>query len=286
MFGVSERSGVLKIISDLNVIGTLSAGKTLSSTSMTVIDHNSWSGMLWRTYSGENRKSTIIKIEEVLNEAMFLLEAAYSSELADSLEQALRGFETLTQTYKGDYYTDAKIHQIIDGINERITILHSQSSESSRGDTEEPPIDTETQQYIADLVQQQLQIVMNDTQEPVNQPFRTIEKDSEVHSRQNSTSESITDSIPDSANKSIPENTKGDNKFCAASLVKTSDRTGNQRARKVAVNIPSKSGNAKVAIGLSNGNNIRVKKDLRAVFESRSRKYQQQNKVAISKHNR
>ena len=103
MFGVSEQSDISKIISNLNVIGTLSAGKTLSETSMTVIEHNSWSGMLWRTYNRENRKGTMNKIEEVLNEATFLLEASYSPELVTSLNQALIGFETLTQTYKGDY---------------------------------------------------------------------------------------------------------------------------------------------------------------------------------------
>src|ERR1700722_12616461 len=91
-----------KIICDLEVLSKLSPGLTLSTSTMTIINHETWSGSLWRTYARENRKDTISFIKSIFTEAISILELNYSQELADAVKTALKGFSSLKETYKGD----------------------------------------------------------------------------------------------------------------------------------------------------------------------------------------
>ena len=93
------------------MLATLQPGQTLSSTSMTIIDHNTWSTSLWRTYSGESRKATIGFIKTIFIEALHLCES--EPELISEIEAALQGFNNLKETYAGDYPTIGEIETII-----------------------------------------------------------------------------------------------------------------------------------------------------------------------------
>jgi hypothetical protein len=102
-----------KILSDLNVITSLTEGMTLSSSSMTVIPHKSWSTSIWRLYSGENRKETIKTIKDIFARALICYTMNPSEKMENALREALQGLETLRDTYKGDYYSCVDITNFI-----------------------------------------------------------------------------------------------------------------------------------------------------------------------------
>src|SRR3972149_10231129 len=93
-----------RIISDLSIIASLTPGKTLSNSTMTVIDHNTWSSSIWRRYAGEDRKNTIGTIKGILTEATSFCNLSPSDEIIVNIEASLTGFSSLKETYKGDYY--------------------------------------------------------------------------------------------------------------------------------------------------------------------------------------
>ena len=307
----SEQSSTIKIVSDLNVIGTLSVGKTLSASSMAIVDHNSWTGALWRTYSRENRTTTMAKIEEILNDAVFALETNYSIELASALDKALLGFETLTETYKGDYYTFGKVRQIIEKIRLRMA----------------PVDDVTVEQYITDVVQQQIEIIAQEVvqeiiaqevvqetlaqevvQETVaqevvqetlaqgmeqvesviripEQPFRIVEpapgsESQRLYSGQDSESELPSNvaepisELPSNVAEPIetPKISESTDEFGVAPLVKTSDRTRNQRTDKNAVFGPNAGRSPKSTADMSGNNTSRINKNFKAAWENRSQR--------------
>lgn len=127
---MSEQDRKIKLLYNLNVISTLTPGYVLSTSSMTIIDHNSWRTSFWRRYAGENRKDTIAFIKSIFVEALSLI--SYSpvycpqhlqcncvlrQNIIDGIKCALKGFSCLKETYKGDYYAIAEIDQIITNIN-------------------------------------------------------------------------------------------------------------------------------------------------------------------------
>ena len=63
-----------KIVQNLTLLGSLTAGKTLSTSSLSVIDHNSWSSSIYRAYTGEDRKKTFTLCQSILQDAVNLCE--------------------------------------------------------------------------------------------------------------------------------------------------------------------------------------------------------------------
>lgn len=113
-----NEEGIVRIIADLQVLASLSAGKTLSPSTMTILDHNSWSGAVWRTYSGENRKQTLSHIKKIFDDALFLIASEDFSqpafeEILSMFDLAVAGVSTLKETYKGDFYTIADLESMI-----------------------------------------------------------------------------------------------------------------------------------------------------------------------------
>ena len=117
-----------KIILELNIVSNLSSGKTLSTSSMSIIDHTYWSSSIWRTVSGENRQNTISHIKGILNESILLLELNYNEDLSSALNSSLNGFLSLKDTYKGDYYLIADIEKTSSSIKNRLDKLFSSST--------------------------------------------------------------------------------------------------------------------------------------------------------------
>lgn len=110
-----------KILSDLRQLSLLEPGKTLSVSTMTVVDHGSWSSSIWRRYAREDRKQTLAHIRAIFSEALSLLELAPSTDLANSFEPALRGVSHLKETYRGDYYVIGEINRIIETTQARLS---------------------------------------------------------------------------------------------------------------------------------------------------------------------
>jgi hypothetical protein len=108
------------LIKKLEVIASLTEGMTLSTSQFpTLISHNSWSTTIWRTYSREDRQKTVLYIRDILDAAVTLLKALSEEqqvELKSHIVSALKGFETLKLTYKGDFTTLGLITSIIDNV--------------------------------------------------------------------------------------------------------------------------------------------------------------------------
>lgn len=111
-----------QIISDLKVISCLKPGKTLSTSTMTVIDHGSWATTFWRTYKGENKKETVNFIKNIFDNAVKTFQDNGSEDLLKQINDALEGFETLKETYKGYTTTIKDIDDIIVDVRERTKV--------------------------------------------------------------------------------------------------------------------------------------------------------------------
>jgi hypothetical protein len=128
---------VNKLLSDLAVIATILPGQTLSSSTMTVIDHRAWSTMLWRTYTSENRSSSINVIKGILEETVLLCDLLVglntsqgsrtssitdnhsidqANKLINAVKLAITGFANLRETYQNDYYHIGIINRTIDTV--------------------------------------------------------------------------------------------------------------------------------------------------------------------------
>jgi len=125
-----------KILSDLQVLSLLSVGYTLSAPTMTIINHKSWSGSIWRTYSGENRKQTTSHIRGIFTGALSILKLYSLSpqnisndelnicwNIIRAIEPALKGVSSLKETYTGDFYTIAEIDNIVDIVKDNIKYI-------------------------------------------------------------------------------------------------------------------------------------------------------------------
>lgn len=131
MFGLHTDDRIIQIINNLNVVSQLKPGSTLSTSTMTIVDHTAWSGSVWRTYAGENRNQTIACIKRVFLEALTILKINNQEEsnsyrdVKIGLETGILGLLSLKETYKGDYYLIGEIDTIIESTNKELLQLCS-----------------------------------------------------------------------------------------------------------------------------------------------------------------
>src|ERR1700738_2813217 len=57
-----------KVILDLNLLASIKPGQTISTSTMTLINHGSWSTSFWRRYKGETRNDTLACITRILSQ--------------------------------------------------------------------------------------------------------------------------------------------------------------------------------------------------------------------------
>lgn len=126
---------ITQVITNLKVLSSITPGKTLSTSTMTLVDHASWSGAIWRTYSGENREETIATIKRILQEALSILKLLPDSmsrnDLLISLNTALMGVLSLKDTYKGNYYTVGEINDIVDIMRLELSRIYSSTRQEN-----------------------------------------------------------------------------------------------------------------------------------------------------------
>ncbi len=134
----------MEIQNILKKLASLKPGFTLSTTTMTVLNHNSWTSSFWRFYYGENRNEMLISIRKILNDAIELLSKTHSLDLKEDVIAALKGISVLKETYHGDYYTIAEIDRIITNVNANIKLYDdSQFSKSNESGTLSKPSNIE-----------------------------------------------------------------------------------------------------------------------------------------------
>ena len=112
---MSDCCEIDQIISNLEVIKSIVPGKTLSTSTMTLIDHKTWSTAGWRWYAGESRKTTIAFIDAIFIGAINYItkiDSSKSMTVISSIKAALDGFMNLRETYSGDAATITEIEKI------------------------------------------------------------------------------------------------------------------------------------------------------------------------------
>lgn len=109
-----------RIVSELKMVAALTPGETISTSTMSIIRHDSWSTSFWRKYSRENRHKTISYVRDLLTEAIDNFKINRDDELLNNIEQALIGVSELKETYKGDLTTVDEIESIISQIKKEI----------------------------------------------------------------------------------------------------------------------------------------------------------------------
>lgn len=105
-----------KLQETLRRISTLQEGQTISSSDMSVVEHNSYSTAVSRWYAGESRSKTIDAIRSVFTEAFQLAEKVPSEELVNAISDALNGLTNLKATYKADPATCKIIDTLMNDI--------------------------------------------------------------------------------------------------------------------------------------------------------------------------
>lgn len=93
------------VLNDLQLLSSLTAGKTLSSSTKTIVFHDSWSTAIWRRYARESRADTLTCIQNIFNNAFKLLEGKVLYDfypVSTSLDNALIGVSSLVETYRSD----------------------------------------------------------------------------------------------------------------------------------------------------------------------------------------
>lgn len=113
------------IVDNLRIISLIHPGDTLSSTSMTILDHNSWSTTIWRLIRGESRDTTVTYIRHIFMDALHILmmDPYIDQSLITNIKLGLIGLRSLKVTYKLDPDFGKEIDTIISYIEFELTTI-------------------------------------------------------------------------------------------------------------------------------------------------------------------
>ena len=114
-----------KLLSDLEILASIQEGQTLSTSNMTVVDHNSYSTAFWRSLTGENRQLVISTVRNILTQALSYQERHYSNDLYQSVISAIAGVHNLSGTYgkRNDQVTASKFCLIANSTTKQLNLL-------------------------------------------------------------------------------------------------------------------------------------------------------------------
>ena len=97
-------AGNTDLLEFLLLISKIKPGYTLSTASMTLVNHQTWSGACYRRWNEENREKTITKITEDI-EMLYYLGVVNISRIKPWMSLLIlvkNGLEALQETYSGD----------------------------------------------------------------------------------------------------------------------------------------------------------------------------------------
>jgi hypothetical protein len=136
-----------KIVSDLKVLSRLRSGQTLSTSSMSIMEHNTWGTWMYRRFSRESKTETVNFVVNLLTTALEFAENNKDYEIINLIKDSLSGFMSLQDTYKDDQVIVEKIANIVDDIStkvvkfnlERLGILKNNEQEDEKNEEEISP---------------------------------------------------------------------------------------------------------------------------------------------------
>jgi hypothetical protein len=109
--------------SDLALISNIKPGDTLSVSTRTIINHNSWTATITRWTWSENRQVTVRFIKEVIKLALLKLSDTFDYALLDKVLQAGNGIKGLMVTYSDDNTLVIKLTRILSKIERTKQII-------------------------------------------------------------------------------------------------------------------------------------------------------------------
>ena len=112
-----------------SVFFELTPGKTLSTSSLCVLEHNSWYTAFSRTYQGENWKETFDFIDETVNAAIRYVEELDDAEVLSWLRNFQVNLGNLQQTYEKKADALNKIKDILRRINDLFIKINDRRSQ-------------------------------------------------------------------------------------------------------------------------------------------------------------
>lgn len=92
--------------SKLVKIASITPGKTLSTSTMEILDSKSW----YNSFLGDNPNHVVTFIKNILIEAIDFYKLEKSNDFLSLIESGFEGLKALSKTYPDDYY-------LIGGIN-------------------------------------------------------------------------------------------------------------------------------------------------------------------------
>ena len=105
----------------LKIISMIERGQKINMSTMTFIDSSSWIGALQRSIYGEGRKSLMIHLNQIIQQAIGTIneyqDTEFCSIIVNHLSQAKIGIRNLSVTYQGDPSVVAQLDVCISNID-------------------------------------------------------------------------------------------------------------------------------------------------------------------------
>ena len=99
-------TGLQILLRDLDFLGQIARGQKVCITNRVIIDGDSWLGAFYRAWKGEDRTSTINKIEQIVNQTVDAINSHKDTDYLDILVNyfayARNGIDALSFTYQSD----------------------------------------------------------------------------------------------------------------------------------------------------------------------------------------
>ena len=105
----------------LKILSMIERGKKINMGSMTFVDSSSWYGSLQRSLSGEGRKSLMVHLDQIVQQAINAISEYQSTEfckiIINHLAEAKIGINNLSTTYQSDPNIVAHINILVTNID-------------------------------------------------------------------------------------------------------------------------------------------------------------------------
>jgi hypothetical protein len=105
----------------LNILSMIERGKKINMGTMTFIDSSSWWGSFTRGLAGEGRKSLMVHLNQIIQQAITAISEYQATEfcklIVNALAKAKIGIINLATTYQSDPNIVAQINVCVDNIN-------------------------------------------------------------------------------------------------------------------------------------------------------------------------
>lgn len=120
---------VRDLLVSLEFLGQTKNGNKINTKNMSFVAQDSWSGSLFRTFSGEDRRHTVRFILQLIDHAVEVLAKLskspnkqqatdiYCKRILDKLEKAKEGIKNIRETYADDPHIVSQLNVCLDTID-------------------------------------------------------------------------------------------------------------------------------------------------------------------------